>query len=107
MVVEGLLERRTYPGPPNYESTANGDEAETGFYLKPPSPLCVRAGADSSLNPAQSDVADVQLELDSAGYARLRPSLGQDVSLRGTLSAAISGHHHAPLLLMVVSPAPR
>jgi hypothetical protein len=29
----------------------------------------------------------------------LRPRLGQRVVLRGTLFAAFTGHHHAPLLL--------
>jgi len=29
--LSGTLERRTYPGHPNYESIALGDEAETGL----------------------------------------------------------------------------
>lgn len=32
-VVAGTLERHTFPGRPNYESIAKGDEAESGFYM--------------------------------------------------------------------------
>jgi len=103
VAVTGVLTRKVFPGPPNYESIQQGDQEETGFYLEPSSPVCMMG----SRNPAKDDngpIAEVrliQLVLDSVGYARLRPHLGQQITLRGQLFAAFTGHHHAPLLLAV------
>jgi hypothetical protein len=102
--IRGRLYRRTYPGPPNYESVAKGDDPETGFYVHLGSPACFVAGEDSLLDFPQQGVKEVQLNLDSTGYARLRPKLQTVVQLRGTLYAAFSGHHHAPVLLKVIWP---
>jgi len=96
--------RKTFPGPPNYESIQEGDEPETGFYLEVSAGLCTVASPDSMNNDngAFSDVRLVQLVLDAAGYSHLRPQLGRQVTLRGTLFAHFTGHHHAPLLLWVL-----
>jgi hypothetical protein len=105
VAVTGTLARKTFPGRPNYESIADGDEPETGFYLELATPICTVASPDSTRdnNGALRGVRLVQLVLDSAGYARLRPSLGRQLTVRGTLFAAITGHHHAPLLIRVAS----
>lgn len=99
----GTLRRQTFPGRPNYESVKKGDEAETGFYLHLDRPVCTTgAGDDPSWGHYRVDgVTLVQLVLDAAGYDRLRPRLGHRVTLRGTLFAAFTAHHHAPLLLKV------
>jgi len=100
--ITGVLTRKTFPGPPNYESVKQGDAPETGFYLVPGSAICMVASSDSdSNNIAMDGVRLVQLVLDEAGYARLRPKLGQQVTLQGTLFAEFTGYHHAPLLLRV------
>lgn len=100
----GALRRETFPGPPNYESVAKGDEAETGLYLHLRHPVCtVGMGKDSPDRYTVEGVKVVQLVLDSGGYQRLRARLDQEVTLRGTLFAAHTGHHHAPLLLKVVT----
>jgi hypothetical protein len=97
VVVAGTLERRTYPGRPNVESVAGGDEPETGFYLVLSKAVCTNANA---ANPESfKDVRLVQLLLDSKGYEMLRPSLGRTVRLTGRLMGRITAHHHAPLLL--------
>jgi hypothetical protein len=106
VAVEGKLVRRTYPGPPNYESVQQGDRPETGYYLELVAPTCVGRGADSLLDPAHASITAIQLVLDSAGYARLRPRLGTVVRLEGTLFGAYSGHHHTEVLLGVVWRAP-
>ena len=100
----GTLQRHTFPGRPNYESVKRGDEAETGFYLHLDRPVCtVGTDEDSSWGHYRVDGAKVvQLVLDAAGYDRLRPRLGHRVTLRGTLFAAFTAHHHARLLLKVV-----
>ena len=100
--IAGTLQRLTYPGRPNYESIAEGDEPETGFYLILTKPVCTRGDSLSSDAYPIERVDTVQLVLDSAGYAQLRPSLGQNLSLSGTLFPAQTGHHHAPLLLQVL-----
>jgi hypothetical protein len=99
----GKLVRRTDPGSPNYESVENGDQPETYFYLELSAPVCTLAASTDPNDPdvALHDVHLVQLVLDDAAYKRLRPKLGRRVTLRGTLFAAITGHHHAPLLLQV------
>lgn len=97
--VAGVLERRTYPGRPNYQSIRAGDEPETGFYLLVSAPLCTIPDTTVPDAPALRGVRLVQLVLDSAGYAALRPRLGHRVVLCGTLFATFTGHHYAPLLL--------
>jgi len=99
--LSGALERRTYPGPPNYESVARGDEAETGFYLSLRRGICVTRNLDE-MNEPTAGVRRVQLVLDQRGYERLRPHLGKHVTVRGTLRHSHTGHHHAELLLTVV-----
>jgi hypothetical protein len=100
VALTGKLERRTYPGRPNYESVKSGDEAETGFYLVLRTPACSLADTAAG---AKKEVRLVQLVLDQAGYQRLRPRLGTTVTLRGTVFGSHTGHHHAPLLLNVAS----
>jgi len=104
--VTGTLARMTFPGPPNYESIKKGDVPEIGFYLRPTTPICTIGSADSmdTDEGALHDVRLVQLLLDSAGYARLRPQLGQLATLRGRLSVGMTGHYHAPLALAVLWP---
>jgi hypothetical protein len=104
VAVTGILTRVTFPGPPNYESIKDGDEPETGFYLRLEAPICTTASPDSAdNNGALQDVRLVQLVLDQAAYAHLRPHLGRRITLHGSLFAAVTGHHHAPLLLQAVS----
>lgn len=105
--LRGTLRRETHPGRPNYESIRDGDEAETGFYLHLTAPICTRASRPDVYDEQSVDsVRRVQLLLDSAGYARLRPNLTKQVTVSGVLSSALTGHHHAPLLLQVRWPNP-
>jgi len=104
VALRGVLERRTYPGRPNYESVSQGDEAEAGFYLRLTAPLSV---CPDSTSPDRwpIDGGDlVQLLLDQHGYDRLRPSLGKRITLRGVLAEGYSGHHHTAFLLAVEAP---
>lgn len=99
VVLSGELERLTFPGRPNYESVAGGDEPETGFYLKLPQALCINGDKASADAYPQKDVRLIQLVLDRQGYSALKSSLGKTVTLNGSLFAQHTGHHHAPLLL--------
>jgi hypothetical protein len=100
--VSGRLVRRMYYGAPNFGEDTATDEKEIYFYLELPAEVCTMERDE--VDNARQHVRLVQLVLDSAGYERLRPRLKQNVTLRGTLFASFDGHHHAPLLLNVLSP---
>ena len=91
VTVTGTLERRTYPGPPNYESVAPGDLAETGFYLVLGRPICT---TDDELAGPQSDVRLVQLVLDQASYDLCARDSVRQFRFRASCSAA------APAIIM-------
>ncbi|MBV9493959.1 MAG: DUF4431 domain-containing protein [Acidobacteria bacterium] len=99
--ITGSLERRTYPGRPNYESVQQGDEPETGFYLRLANALCISRHLDE-VNEPVAGVTLVQLVLDEAEYDDLRRTIGKRVALRGTLFHSHTGHHHAPVLLKAI-----
>lgn len=99
VTLSGTLKRLTFPGRPNYESTSRGDEPETHFYLALHKPLCTVGDPESADSYPQQNVSLVQLVLDDSGYAKLKPRLGQKMALSGTLFAAHTAHHHAPVLL--------
>jgi len=103
VTVAGTLSRHTFYGAPGFGEDPRHDEKETGFYLELPAPVCMTSGHDDG-DTARAGIRRIQLVLDAAGYARLRPLLGKRITLRGTLSGAITGHHHAPVLLDVEKP---
>ena len=95
----GTIVRATYPGPPNYESIEEGDEAETGLYLDLNEPVCTGEATDE-VNEARSGVKRIQLVIASKDmYERLSALQGSIIALQGRLFSSITGHHHAPLLL--------
>lgn len=99
--LRGTLRAETFPGPPNYESVAAGDKAETYFFVVPAAPICVRQGDSSGLEPATAGVARVQLVfVDRSTFGKLRPSLGKGVHCTGKLMGAHTGHHHSAVLLI-------
>jgi hypothetical protein len=103
VTVSGKLERLTFPGAPNFQDVRQGDEPEPGFYLSLQTPICTTGDANSADAYPQKGVALIQLMLDKDGYDKLRPWLGKTISISGTLMAAFTGHHHAPLLIDKVS----
>ena len=101
--VSGVLTRHMYYGAPGFGGNPKHDAKEVGFYLDLTEPICVAPGADDT-DVAKAGIRRVQLVLDSAGYAHLRPLMGKRVTLQGTLFAAYTGHHHTPVLLHVIKP---
>jgi len=99
--LRGDLLRKTFPGPPGFESVAAGDQAQTGFYLRLLKPVCMRDGAKESDNGPKTDVELIQLLLDKASYARLGKKVGTTITVKGTLSAPWNGNHHGDLLMEV------
>lgn len=89
----GVLERVTFPGPPNYESIKSGDQPETYFVLRLAKPVCFEE-SDGSVISAKR----LQLFLDANQFSQYRPHLGRTIKLTGQLWAAETGHHHTPLM---------
>lgn len=102
VVIRGTLIRQTYPGPPNFESVANGDAPETGYYLKLAKALCTEARPDEEAS-SYTNQRLIQLALSPEQYAQMKPRLGQTVHVRGTLFESMTGHHHTSVLMNVLS----
>ena len=103
VTLKGKISRKTFAGRPNYESIEKGDEPETYWILHLSEPICVK-GDESMPNgeSTENNVFDIQLGLDEEQYAKYKDLLGKPVVIRGTLSHAISGHHHTNILLKVI-----
>jgi hypothetical protein len=97
----GTLERKTFPGPPEFESIAAGDEAETVWLLRLDAPVCVAADRRdaSGVNAAASSLKEVQLLLNADQYRLYAKWIGTRVVLRGKLYGAATRHHRTPVLL--------
>jgi hypothetical protein len=101
--VTGTLTRRMFYGAPGFGEDPTHDAKESGFYLELARPICM-SNRDDEVDVPKNGVRLVQVLLDQSGYDRLRRSLGHRVTLRGILTGAINGHHHAPVLLTPVHP---
>lgn|SRR5215471_10907545 len=103
VTLTGTLTRKTFPGPPNYESVRKGDRPETYWLLDLSQPHCVDADAvQPDLNPAQKNIRTIQLVfLDHSIYKTQANLVGKRVVVTGTLFGEHTGHHHTPVLLTV------
>jgi hypothetical protein len=98
--LQGRMRTHTFPGRPNYESIAKGDEAERVWLLHLTKPICVVASADWE---KEAYVSEVQLVFSEGQnqYDRYRSLLGGRIIATGTLFRAHTGHHHTKVLLTV------
>jgi hypothetical protein len=97
----GTIARRTYPGPPNYESVEAGDRPEVCWVLVLPRSLCVAGKEGDEVDVAEEDVREIQLVLDEEQYERYGGLVGKRACATGTLFHAITGHHFTAVLLTV------
>lgn len=99
VALTGTIKRKTFPGPPNYQSVAKGDEPEVVWVLYLKRPICVRGDNE---NEGERNVSTIQLVFTDPGqYQRYRSLLGQPVSVEGKLFHAQTGHHHTDVLMTV------
>ena len=87
----GMARVQDFPGAPNYESIANGDELERYWVLT------VGVAGKSE---------DYQLALEenaNASRSLLKESVGKQIVIEGLIWQAHSGHHHTPFLITVRS----
>ena len=102
VTLSGTLVRKTFPGPPNYESIKKGDNPETSWFLDLPESVCVNEDKTKpDLNPKQIGVHEMQLVLQPEQYQRHKGMVGRKVLATGTLFGEHTGHHHTPVLLTV------
>jgi hypothetical protein len=105
---EGSLTHKVFPGPPNYEDVRKGDKPEPAYILQLRKPIYV--SGDESLDPKQQ-IDRIQIFPESADdkplWNALRKLAGKSVKVEGSEPfGAITGHHHAPLLLPITKIAP-
>jgi hypothetical protein len=102
--ITGTLIRRTFPGPPGYESIREGDKPETYWLLDLSSPVCVDEDkVYPEFEPAHKQVRRIQLVLDPKAYKENKGLVGKRVAVTGTLFSEQTGHHHTPVLLVVTT----
>jgi hypothetical protein len=99
VTLRGTLRRQAFPGSPNFESIANGDQAEDTFILELPDSICLNDGGEFA-DPAER-VVTVHVGIGSQDVAPiLAAAVGQVIEVSGEAFAAHTGHHHAPLVLL-------
>ncbi|MBY4639189.1 hypothetical protein K6L44_04050 [Gluconacetobacter entanii] len=97
----GTLEYVMFPGPPNYEDVQTGDTPEPSYVLKLHDPICL--SGDEAADPSKY-FQYVQLVSGQDMDEQFRHLLHQDVTVHLTdAMAAITGHHHEPLVATVTS----
>jgi hypothetical protein len=98
--LKGVIEKETFPGPPNYESVEKGDKPETYWIFNLDVPICT-SGADQR-GPSENNVRKLQLLFAQVDmYKAYRSQLAKPVTVTGSLEHAFSGHHHTDVMLQV------
>ena len=98
ITLQGTLAEHTYPGPPNYESIENGDEAVTNEFIQLDEPL------ECDLTQENESVAEVQLVFvgkSQASAAQLSPNQKHMIVATGKTMYAHAGRHYTPVLLLM------
>ena len=102
VTLSGTLVRKTFPGPPNYESVRKGDRPETSRFLDLSESVCVNESTtEPDLNPKQSGIREIQLVVKPDQYQQHNGLVGRKVLATGTLFGEHTGHHRTPVLLTV------
>lgn len=101
----GLLYKKTFPGPPNYEDIHKGDKKEIQWLIKTTKDFCVNDSKDDWAGKLvnQSEVQLVLLSSVFDFYTTKSSLLGQQVIVKGTLFPQMSGHHRTQVLITVES----
>jgi hypothetical protein len=106
--LSGLLEQKTFPGPPHYQDTNTGDKPETFWFIKLPKPTCIDADPDKSdLNMAVSSIQEIEVVVNQELYEKNYILVGRNVHITGTLFGAIGLHHHSPVVIDNVQFGPK
>ena len=99
--LEGVLYKKAFPGPPNYQDIKKGDEEEIYWLIKTTEPFCVNKSSYVEGDELHG-LSEVQLVVDGLNfYNSNRQLLGKKVILTGTLFPQITGHHKTEVLITV------
>lgn len=102
-VVRGTLEKRTHPGPPNYQSIERGDTAVESYYLNLHRPVCVNQG-EYATDRAEKSVGGVHMVVDGTRQPRADSLIGRRVEVRGRLSHTNGSPDFLSPLMMIADP---
>ena len=97
--VAGRLVSQLFAGPPNFESIAQGDAEERTLILELPSRICA---TDGEFIQPNEYFDRIQLSSsDPAILGVLNSAVGHEINVTGEGFGAHTGHHHAPLVMLV------
>lgn len=99
VTLEGTLELQTFPGRPNYESIKGGDEIETQWFMRLGRAIDIETNPLDTTGPwdPEKNVKVVQVIIDDKDWKKV--GKGKRIRATGILTHAITGHHHARVLL--------
>ncbi|MBI5409102.1 MAG: DUF4431 domain-containing protein [Nitrospirae bacterium] len=103
ITLNGVIESKIFPGPPEFESIEKGDRPEIHWILKLSKPVCVSGDPKNEINTeTERDIKEIQLIIqeDDGRYMHL---LSRRVVVTGTLFHAHTGHHRTVVLMEVIS----
>lgn len=104
VTLQGVIRRQVFPGRPNYEDIAKGDEPEPYWILELSTPVDVVGEKDADLNITETGVCSIQLVFGVPGtksYADYPNFIGKYVTVTGQLFHSFSGHHKTAVLISV------
>lgn len=95
----GIIKIKTFPGAPNYESIAKGDDIESGPYLLLSNPIdVIKTAKDADPNAeTEKNLKIIQIVVDDDIWRE--KYIGKMVRVTGTLYHQINGHHHTRILI--------
>jgi len=95
--VKGTIRQEVFPGRPNYESIAKGDEPEHCWILHLDKPICVKGRPNDDIDVSQAGVKKLQLVLQPGDFKG--KFINKRVVIKGKLFGAHTGHHHTAVLI--------
>jgi hypothetical protein len=101
ITVTGKLSLHSFPGPPNYESIADGDTEERTYILELPRMECADDGGElvGRIGFDRVHVSVSDAETGARLWRELRAALGKEVTISGEAIGHHTGHHHAPVVM--------
>ena len=88
----GVLVRKVFPGPPNYDSVEDGDYPEVGWILR-------LDDQSKDILAARCSIDIKEIEIEAEKSLDLERHIDHKVICQGVLRDAESAHHHTPILL--------
>jgi len=102
--LSGVVEKRVFPGPPNYQNIGQGDRPHEVLILKLAAPICM--DGRTALGPMDVDVSDVrelQLIFPPELWEQSRGLVGHQHSFHGSLMHRQNAQHYTTVVLVVAS----